>query len=145
MKIFCFLSISYYYRFNIFWFYCIGWIKQKLSENLTQIFISFMQFYGICWLLFFAPVCPCEYTYTHTHTHSPLLCLLVCRRGRAWRRGSDLCGRRCRATTTPASPLGSRGCRLGVSPSTWSRAGPALAAGCFAATPPTPDREMPIV
>ena len=80
--------------------------------------------------------------HTHTHIHTPLLCLLVCRHGRAWRRGSGLGGRQCIATTTPASPRRSRGCRQDASPSTWSRAGPALAAGCFAATPPTPDGEM---
>ena len=72
-------------------------------------------------------------------TNSPLLCLLTCTRGRAWRQGSDPGGRRCRATTTPASPRGSRGCKRGVSPSTWSLAGPALAAGCSAAAPPTPE------
>lgn len=69
----------------------------------------------------------------------PLPCLLTCRRGRAWRRGSGLGGRRCTATTTRASPRGSRRCRRGASPSTWSPAERALAAGCFAAAPPTPD------
>lgn len=129
-----------------------------LSENIMGIFLNFMPFHILkdneqmvteshCTdirspRVLAKPKGMFAHLFTRTHVNSPLLCLLVCRRGRAWRRGSDLCGRRCRATTTPASPRGSRGCRRGASPLTWSLAGPALAAGCSAATPPTPDGQV---
>lgn len=118
---------------------CVTTCK-KTSTHSPAIFVVILSKNTLAkWFLCLNLIRLLQCCYKGWRTNSPLLCLLTCTRGRAWRRGSDPGGRRCRATTTPASPRGSRGCKRGVSPSTWSLAGPALAAGCSAAAPPTPE------